>query len=99
MSTKSHHKTYWLVFGALAVLTILTVGVSNLHLGIATAIAVAMIIAFTKGSLVGAYFMHLVGEHKLIFFLLILTLIFFIVLLFVPFFVSLDDYRISVGQP
>ena len=56
---RSHVKTYFMIFGALMVLTIVTVGVSYLHLPVAMAILVALVVATIKGSLVALYFMHL----------------------------------------
>lgn len=60
---------YLKVYGALVMLTGLTIGVSLLDLG-STAIVVAMAVAIVKGSLVAAYFMHLrydVGFNRLVF--------------------------------
>ena len=73
---KSEIKGYMIVFAALAGLTIVTVTVKYLHLGIAAAITVALIIATVKGSLVVCYFMHLISEKKLIYAILIFTVIF-----------------------
>jgi cytochrome c oxidase subunit IV len=77
-------RTYIGVFVALAVLTILTVAVSYFHLPAVLAIAVALLIATFKGSLVAGFFMHLLHERKLIYWLLLLTVLFFLVLLFYP---------------
>lgn len=77
-------RTYINVFLALAVLTVLTVAVSYFHLPAMLAIAVALLIATFKGSLVAGFFMHLLHERKLIYWLLILTILFFLVLLFYP---------------
>jgi caa(3)-type oxidase subunit IV len=59
-------KLYLGVFAALMVLTGLTVFVSKFHLPRPQAIALGLLIACTKASLVGAVFMHLWGEKKLI---------------------------------
>jgi cytochrome c oxidase subunit 4 len=75
---------YILVFVALAVLTLVTVGVSYLHLSFGAAVALALFIASIKGSLVAAFFMHLISERKLIYWVLILTVIFFVALLLLP---------------
>ncbi len=56
--------------------------VSDLPVG--QAVAVALIVASIKGSLVACYFMHLISEKKLIYSVLLLTAIFFIALLFLP---------------
>jgi len=77
-------RTYINVFIALAVLTVVTVGVSYFHLPPVLAIGVALVIATFKGSLVAGFFMHLLHERKLIYWLLILTVVFFLVLLFWP---------------
>ena len=87
---RSHVKTYFMVFGALMVLTIITVGVSYVHLPIAAAVTVALIVATIKGSLVALFFMHLSNERKVIYWVLMLTLIFFIFLMFVPLFTNSD---------
>ena len=73
-NVESHTRTYLFVFGALAVLTVVTVMVGSLKLPVGLAILVALMIAGLKGSLVGAFFMHLISEQKPIFWLLILTL-------------------------
>ena len=59
-------KLYLGVFAALMVLTGLTVMVSKFHLPRPQAVALGLLIACTKASLVGAVFMHLYGEKKLI---------------------------------
>ncbi len=81
---KKHVRTYVAVFVALAILTILTVSVSYMRLALIPAIVIALIIASTKGSLVAGFFMHLVSEKKIIFWILALTFCFFLVLLFLP---------------
>jgi len=77
-------RRYLMVFAALATLTIVTVGVSYLDLSIGLAVALAMIVATVKGSLVAAYFMHLLDERKTIYAILILTMFFFVVLMVLP---------------
>ena len=66
-------KTYYMIFGALMVLTVLTVAVSYLHLPVALAILVALVVATIKGSLVAMFFMHLLHERKVIYYALVLT--------------------------
>ena len=83
-------RTYINVFIALAVLTVLTVAVSYFHMPPVLGIAVALLIAAFKGSLVAGFFMHLLHERKLIYWLLILTVIFFLVLLLYPTFWDLN---------
>lgn len=77
-------KIYMSVFVALLALTVATVGVSYLHLSIPAAICVALLIATVKGSLVACYFMHLIDEKKLIYWVLLLTVFFFAVLMSIP---------------
>ena len=78
-------RVYMVVFGALAVLTLVTVGVCfGLDLPVHYAIMVAMAVALVKGSLVACFFMHLISERKLIFSVLVLTVIFFFVLISLP---------------
>jgi cytochrome c oxidase subunit 4 len=90
MDLDKHVRTYILVFVSLMVLTLVTVAVSYLHLPVRQAIAVALVIASVKGSLVACYFMHLISEKKLILWVLVLTVVFFIVLLLVPVFTVAD---------
>jgi cytochrome c oxidase subunit 4 len=87
---KKSVKTYMMVFGALMVLTIITVGVSYVHLPVAAAVTVALVVATIKGSLVALYFMHLLHERKVIYWALTLTLIFFIFMMFVPLLTNSD---------
>jgi cytochrome c oxidase subunit 4 len=85
-----HVKTYFMVFGALMALTIITVGVSYLHLETHEAIIVALFIAMIKGSLVALFFMHLNHERRIIYWALMLTVVFFLVLMLVPLATNLD---------
>ena len=87
-----HVRTYMFVFGALLVLTLLTVAAWYfLHLSVGMTIALALFIATIKGSLVASYFMHLISERKLVLGVLALTAVFFFVLLLVPMFTSMAD--------
>jgi cytochrome c oxidase subunit 4 len=81
---KKETRVYILVFVALAGLTLVTVGVSYLHLSFGAAVGLAMLIASIKGSLVAAFFMHLISERKLIYAVLILTTGFFLAVLLLP---------------
>lgn len=89
---KKHVKLYWMVFSALAVLTVATVSASHLEVGVGMAIFIAMIIAVTKGSLVASCFMHLLfDKNRGIFALLLLCLFFFTALMLLPTLVMLDS--------
>ncbi len=91
---KKETRVYIMVFVALAALTVVTVGVSYLHLDFGAAVALAMLVATIKGSLVACYFMHLISERKLIYWVLILTLVFFLALMLLP----LGGYLDSTGR-
>ena len=77
-------KLYVMVFASLMALTVITVAVSYLHLQPPLAILVALMIAGIKGSMVAAYFMHLISEKKAIYAILALTVAFFVVLMLMP---------------
>ena len=79
-----HVRVYITVFVALMVLTVITVAISYLHLPVAAAVSVALLVATVKGSLVACYFMHLISEKKLIYAVLLLTIVFFVALLALP---------------
>ncbi len=74
-------KIYIFVFVALAVLTLVTVWASTLHVSKPTHITIALLIAAVKGGLVAAFFMHLISERKSIHGVLAFSIIFFFVLL------------------
>ena len=81
---KKHVKIYIAVFATLAALTVVTVAVSYLHLPFQKAVAVALIIATIKASLVALFFMHLISEKWVIFSILAVTFFFFLHLLILP---------------
>ena len=87
---KKHVRVYVMVFGALAVLTVVTVAVSYLDMTILPALIVALIIAMVKGALVAGYFMHLISEKKVIAWVLIITVV-FLVCMFILFISALSD--------
>ena len=88
-------RIYLRVFVALLAGTAVTVAASHLKWGILLGIAVAILIAAVKGSLVAGYFMHLVGEHKLVYGILAFTALFFVVLMGL----ILGAHRDQQGQP
>lgn len=85
---------YMVVFVTLLTLTVVTVGVSYLHLEVHEAVAVALVIACFKASLVVLFFMHLISEEKVIFIVLAFTVAFFLVLLFVPVLTNLNHVHV-----
>ena len=89
-----HVRAAYYVFGSLLVLTGFTVGAYFLHLPKHLAITLALLIAATKGTLVAAWFMHLVSERKLIFWMLGLTAVLFIPLLLLPTLTVLDHIHL-----
>ena len=90
-----HVRIYITVFVALMVLTIVTVAVSYLDLAVPMAIAVALLVATIKGSLVACYFMHLISEKKLIYAVLAITAFKFVALLFLPVFTHSNGFWIE----
>jgi cytochrome c oxidase subunit 4 len=81
---KKHVRKYIMVFVALMALTVVTVAISYLRLGVGAAITVALIVASVKASLVASYFMHLISEKKVIYATLLLTVAFFALLMLLP---------------
>jgi cytochrome c oxidase subunit 4 len=79
-----HVRTYIIVFATLLVLTFVTVAVSYLHLSVGPAVAVALVVASFKASLVALFFMHLISERQVILMILGLTVAFAVVLLVLP---------------
>jgi len=64
--TSAQVRTYLTIFGALAALTLLTVGVAYMNLPHAAGVVIALVIAATKVFLIASFFMHLRGEARLI---------------------------------
>lgn len=78
---KKHVRGYLIVFFALLCLTVVTVGLSYLHLPVGLAIAAALVVASVKASLVALFFMHLISEKQIIYAILALTAVLFIFLM------------------
>ena len=80
-ATPHHHVPYYLVFGALVVLTIITVAVAFVDIKSEIAkVLLALAIASVKASAVAYFFMHLKFEGKLIYLILIVPLLLCILL-------------------
>jgi len=80
-----HIKVYRNVFIGLLIFTALTVGASYVYFSVIwVGVAVGLAIAFIKGYLVSANFMHLNNEKPLIYMILSMTVVFFLVLFFMP---------------
>lgn len=88
-----HVKAALMVFASLLLLTGFTVGAYFLHLPTRLAITLALLIATAKGTLVACWFMHLVSEKKLVYWVLGLTAVLFLPLLLFPTFTALDAVR------
>ena len=95
-SIQDHIRIYLMVFGALAVLTIVTVLASYLEISTSEGIFLALIIASIKASLVAGYFMHLISERNTIIWILLLTVMFFFVMLFLPLISYTDQVHIQM---
>jgi len=72
-------RIYVVVWGALVVLTAVTVAVSYVHLGLMN-VVVALLVASVKASLVALFFMHLRYENRLVWGFA-LTPVFFLILI------------------
>ena len=88
---QEHIKVYLNVFGALEILTVVTVAVSYLEVSTVEGVMLALAIASVKASLVAGYFMHLISEKQTIIWILALTFVFFLVLMFVPIIAVTDN--------
>jgi cytochrome c oxidase subunit 4 len=74
-------RPYLAVFGALIVLTLVTVAASYLDLSTTPTVTLALGIASGKAALVGLFFMHLNHERPLIYWSLGLTAVLFLALI------------------
>lgn len=85
-NVQKHVKGYLIVGGILIAATALTVGLSYVDFGSGKLnIAVAMLLATIKVTFVGAVFMHLAAEKRLIYRVLIFTGFFVLVLFWLTF--------------
>ena len=97
-----HVRLYIMVFVALAILTVATVGASMVDLPThGLNIAVGLFIAMVKGSLVAVIFMHLKWDWalKVISGTLLLCVFFFAVLMALPTLATLDTVYLSKDTP
>src|SRR5438876_1260708 len=65
MSEHTTKRTYYIVFAALMLLLVITVGATYIPWGSRISIVIAMAIAITKAVLVVLYFMHVKGSSGL----------------------------------
>lgn len=83
--SEEHHGAgrYWVIWGALLVLTLVTVITGRMHLP-SFGLLLALVIATVKGTLVTLYFMHLIdhrGANRLVFGV---SIVFVILMLVIP---------------
>jgi cytochrome c oxidase subunit 4 len=88
-------RTYILVFASLMALTFVTVAISYLDLPVPAAIGLALVVASIKGGLVASYFMHLISERKLIYWVLWFTVSCFVAVLLLPLWSHFDPIRLA----
>ena len=86
-------KTYIIIFVTLMALTFVTVAISRLHLPVPAAVGLALAVASIKGGLVAAYFMHLISERKVIYWVLGFTVACFVAVLLLPLWSHFDPIR------
>ncbi|PTY03587.1 hypothetical protein DB346_06880 [Verrucomicrobia bacterium LW23] len=87
---EQHIKLYWIIFGSLFVLTIITVLVAYLPFSTWGHIICALIIATFKAGLVVAVFMHMMTEKKLIYQVMIGAVVCAFILFFLTWFAWYD---------
>lgn len=92
---KKNVRTYWMIGAALYVFTVITVAINQIHLAVPFAIALALVVACMKGSMVAAIFMHLNHEKWWIYGSLILTVVFFVALMCLPIFTNADHVGVK----
>lgn len=103
-SVKKSIRTYMMVGAALYVFTVITVAINQVHLTVPLAIALGLLVATTKGSMVAAIFMHLNHERWWVYGSLIITVIFFAAVLLLPVFAqsdhlgTLSDWAAAAGH-
>lgn len=92
-----HIRKYWLVFAALVVGTGVTVWAWTFHIpSVLLTVALALLIAGTKASLVAGWFMHLVAEQKMIYVILGFTFFFFLGMMFLTLWSFSDIPRLDL---
>ncbi len=79
--TTGARRTYIAVYAALVALTIVTVSVSYVDLGMMN-VVVALLIASAKASLVALFFMHLKGENRLVWGFALVPILFLLLIIF-----------------
>ena len=98
-SIAKEKRKYLIIFGILAILTVVTVLANRLDVPKPMAMAIGLGIALVKASLVAAYFMHLISERRLVYAVLVLTVFFFGVLLWGPWHHHYNTFGEDIHEP
>lgn len=95
---KKEVKIYIAVFVALAILTVVTVGIAYIDFGVSLGIAVGLLVATVKAALVALFFMHLKAERAMIYWVLYLTVFFFVVMIALPLWQKADQLHLVPSE-
>ncbi|HYE33142.1 MAG TPA: cytochrome C oxidase subunit IV family protein [Methylomirabilota bacterium] len=96
---KKSVRKYMMVFGALLVGTVITVAASYIHFENFTfTVLLALFIASIKAFLVAGWFMHLISERKMIYFILTATVFFFAGLVYLTLWSMAPDSFIHIRR-
>jgi caa(3)-type oxidase subunit IV len=77
---KKQSRIYWIIGGALILLT----AVTFLNFALGTAVSVALLIAGLQALLAASVFMHLISEKRVIFILIAFTVLMLLAIIFLP---------------
>ena len=77
-------------------LTVVTLAGGYLHLASVPALIIGLLIASVKGGLVASYFMHLISEKKVIFWVLAVTFV-FLICMFILFISAYHDQSLTAA--
>ncbi len=87
-------KNYLVIFGGLLILTGVSLGVHFMHLPVQLSIVIIIGIALTQAAISAAYYMHLISEKKLIFFVLAMAASFFLAMILL---ISFGHFNVPEG--
>ena len=80
---KKHVRTYIVIFVALLVGTLVTVGLNSLDFArFWVTVSIALFVATIKAALVAGFFMHLISEKKAVYAVLVTTVCFFAAMMY-----------------
>ncbi len=89
-------RKFKVVLFVLVIGTFVTVAASYIHLPPALGIALALVIAIAKGSFVVLFFMHLIDEKQLVYWVMAIAVLFFFFMLFIPLFTEGNTFGDSM---